>query len=140
MSYLFDTTVLIGYFHRQKESETYIAKIMDGILQASISSVTIAEVYSGIRRDDISRIDQTEAILSFFQIEDVTDEIAKEGGKLFNAYRHQMGQKCIDDKGPLLDAMIAATAKIRKMILTTNNYCHFKPMEDDGHIKCEKIP
>jgi len=141
MYYLADTTIIIGYLRNKPKSIEYINKVLDGEITISISTITEAEVFCGLKKD-LSSMLETLAVLSFCKKENVTSNIAREGGKLYRDYGHYMGKSNgednEEDKRPLLDAIIAATAKSKNLTLLTENYKHFKQLEKSGHIKCQE--
>lgn len=137
MLYLADTTVLIGNLKGRVTAKEYVRKVMQGEIEAHISSITVAEIYHGMKKAKDPRLEETLTMLSFFPVEEVTEEIAAEGGTLFAIFGHYMGKCNPEDKRQILDALIAATAKLKGMTLITSNYKHFEQIEKNGHISCE---
>ncbi len=105
---LLDTDVLIDYLRDRTES-------------LLISSISVAELYAGIR--DESERKSLETFLQAFQIVPVDREIAVKGGSYRRDYvkSHNTG---------LADALIAATAGIRQATLVTLNRKHFPMLEE----------
>jgi hypothetical protein len=87
----------------------------------SISVVTIAELFAGIRND--RERDRIEALPTLLKVRDVDIEIARLAGSYSLQYRRSHGVS-------MPDALIAATARIHGARLVTRNTRHF-PMLDD---------
>lgn len=134
MSYIADTTLLIDYLRGREKATEYVSKIIDGEIVAYISVITEAEIFCGMKDEEMVDV---LSLLSHFTVEDVDSIIAQTGGTFYHDYGQYMGKSSEEDKRPLLDALIAATAKKLNKILITRNYKHFKPLEDAGHITCE---
>src|SRR5438105_14590954 len=93
---LIDTDVLVDYLHERKEAVLYLENLKEEIL---ISSVTIAELYAGVREGK-ERL-KLEAFLLAFEIIPIDKEIAIRGG----LYRRDYGKS---HGTGLADAIIAA--------------------------------
>lgn len=118
---LFDTDILIGYFRKRPEIKDIIDKVKRSEIEAFISVITEAEIYSGsLKDDDDLRI---EALLSYFHRIPVDSGIAKRAGKLrakyFKKYRLRTP-----------DALIAASAEKMSLVLMTKNLKHFEFIEE----------
>jgi predicted nucleic acid-binding protein len=116
---LIDTCVLIDVARGCDEARRFLASIRDIRLQ--ISAVTVAEFCGGLRADrERAWFDGWLVTVGVF---DVTTDVARLGGFYWRDYRSSHGVR-------LLDALIAATAKIHGVRLVTCNLKHF-PMLDD---------
>ncbi len=115
---LFDTDVLIEYLRGKDEAKSYIDNIQDIIY---MSSITMAELYTGVRKGTESR--RLEIFIETFEVISLNSTIAKIGGLYRNQYNpsHGIG---------LADALIAATAKEIDAQVITFNIKHF-PMLDN---------
>ncbi len=115
---LFDTDVLIEYLRGKDEAKSYIDSIQDIIY---MSSITMAELYAGVRKGTESR--KLEIFIETFEVISLNSTIAKIGGLYRNQYNpsHGIG---------LADALIAATAKEIDAQVITFNIKHF-PMFDN---------
>ena len=113
MPLLLDTDVLIDYLRGRAEAITYIESLTEPLL---VSTITIAELYSGVREGD-ERV-ALQAFLSAFETVDVSPAIAVKGG----LFRRDWGKS---HKVGLADALIAATAEVRGATLITLNIKHF---------------
>jgi predicted nucleic acid-binding protein len=109
---LIDTDVIIDYLRGQPDAVTYIESLANPLL---ISTITVAELYSGVREGDERT--KLEAFLSAFECVPVSEEIAVKGGLYRRDYKSR--------KSGLADALIAATAEIRGATLVTLNIKHF---------------
>ncbi len=115
---LFDTDVLIEYLRGKDEAQAYIDKIEDTLY---MSSVTMAELYAGVRKGQ--ELNKLEIFIETFEVVSLSKNIAKIGGLYRNQYKSSYGTG-------LADALIAATAKEIGAQLITFNTKHF-PMLDD---------
>lgn len=116
--YLLDTCVLIDYL-RDREAAVQLIRRME--TQPSVSVVTIAELYAGIRHErEYHRI---QGLPAFLEVRDVNFEIAQLSGRHCLQYRRSHGVG-------IPDALIAATAQVHGARLVSRNRRHF-PMLDD---------
>ena len=116
--HLLDTCVLIDYL---RDDEAAVQLIRRLARSPSVSVVTIAELYAGIR-DDRER-EGIEALLALLDVREVDLEIARLAGGYCLKYRRSHGVA-------MPDALIAATARVHGARLVTRNSRHF-PMLDD---------
>lgn len=110
---LIDTDVLIDYLRGRAEAVSYLENLTGQLL---ISAVTVAELYAGVR-EGAERV-ALEQFVSAFQMVPVDDVIAAAGGLIRRDYGKSHGVG-------LADAIIAATAEVRKANLVTLNRKHF---------------
>lgn len=112
-SLLFDTDVLIDYLRSRPEAVVYLESLREPL---AISTVTVAELYAGVRQGHEQAILDT--FISAFDILPVSRDIAVKGGLYRRDYSksHNVG---------LADALIAATATIHNATLVTLNSKHF---------------
>lgn len=115
---LVDTDVLIDYLRGEGEAVHFVEAHID---QLTISVVTVAELYQGVR--DADEVEALEGLIDALRVIPVTPRIAREAGLLRRDYRQQCG--C-----GLADCLIAATALAEEIPLRTLNVKHF-PMVDD---------
>ena len=119
MSYhLLDTCVLIDYL---RDDEAAVQLIRRLARRPSVSVVTIAELYAGVRND--REREGIEALLAVIDVRNVDFEIARLAGGYRLQYRGSHGVA-------MPDALIAATARVDGARLVTRNTRHF-PMLDD---------
>jgi predicted nucleic acid-binding protein len=116
---LIDTCVLIDVSRGRDEARHFLSSIRD--VRLRISAVTVAEFCGGLRVDRERA--WFDAWLMTVGIFDVTADVARLGGFYWRDYRSSHGVR-------LLDALIAATAKIHGVRLVTRNLKHF-PMLDE---------
>jgi len=119
---LLDTNILIDFLRGREEALTFFSYSEDYFL---VSTVTVAELYSGVKGDD--EIQKIEKLLKTLHITPVSASIARRGGLLKKKYAksHSLG---------IADAIIAATAIEENAELITLNLKHF-PM-----IKTKEAP
>lgn len=110
---LIDTDVLINYLRGYVDAVTYIESLTDPFL---ISSITVAELYSGVR--DGAERTALDIFISAFEVVAVDEAIALKGG----LYRRDYGKS---HNVGLADALIAATAETKGAVLVTLNRKHF---------------
>lgn len=118
--YLVDTDVIINFLKGKEKSKEFLITIIEGQTDGFFSVITEAELLSGARtnKEEASIYD----VLDVMQAIEVEREIAVTAGKLRRKYAIY-GTK-------LPDALIAATAKERKLIVATANEQHFKVFEE----------
>jgi predicted nucleic acid-binding protein len=117
-AHLLDTCVLIDYL---RDREAAVHTIRRLAVRPSVSVVTMAELYAGIRNDQ--EADRIDALPALLDLRDVDLEIARLAGSYLLQYRRSHGVA-------MPDALIAATARIDGARLVTRNTRHF-PMLDD---------
>ena len=115
---LFDTDILIEYLRGKDEAKAYIDNIKDVIY---ISSITMAELYAGVRKGNESK--KLEIFIETFEVISLNKNIAKTGGLYRNQYKPSHGTG-------LADALIAATAKEIGAQVVTFNSKHFPMLND----------
>jgi predicted nucleic acid-binding protein len=110
---LIDTDVLIDYLRGQADAVAYLESLTEPLL---MSVVTVAELYSGVREGDERKA--LDIFITVFELVPIDEEIAVRGGLFRRDYRksHNVG---------LADALIAATAEVRKATLVTLDRKHF---------------
>jgi len=115
---LIDTDVLIDYLRGNPQAITFIQQAP---LVLFISTITIAELYAGVREGEEREV--LKRTLETYVKIDIEPEIAELGG----LYRRDYGKS---HGVGLVDALIAATAKLHGYRLATLNKKHF-PMLDN---------
>ena len=115
--YLVDTDVIINYLKGRGKSKDFLMRIIDGEVVGLFSVITEAELLSGARdsKDEASIYD----ILDVMDSIEVGRDIAITAGKLRRKYYAAYNTE-------LPDAIIAATANERGLILATANEKHFR--------------
>jgi predicted nucleic acid-binding protein len=115
--YLVDTDVIINYLKGRGKSKDFLMRIIDGEVVGLFSVITEAELLSGARdsKDEASIYDVLEVMDSI----EVGRDIAITAGKLRRKYYAAYNTE-------LPDAIIAATANERGLILATANEKHFR--------------
>lgn len=110
---LIDTDVLIDYLRGQASAIGYIESLS---AQIYISSITVAELYAGVREGRERKV--LERFLSIFWVVPIDQNIAEKGGLYRRDFfkSHNVG---------LADAIIAATAEVKGATLVTLNAKHF---------------
>lgn len=116
---LIDTDVLIDYLRGYRKAKDYLDNLKN---QAYISSISVAELYAGVREKDEREI--LDKYLDLYKAIPIDSKIAVTGGLYRREYNRSHGVG-------LADAIIAATAESISASLVTLNKKHF-PM-------CSKI-
>jgi predicted nucleic acid-binding protein len=111
--FLIDTDVLIEYLRGRKPAIEYLECLE---LKPSVSVISVAELYSGVRNKQES--DALDLFLQAFDIIEVNLEIARQGGYYRKTYGPSNGIG-------LADALIAATAGMHDLELVTFNLKHY---------------
>ncbi len=122
---LMDTDVLIDYLRAVPQAVSYLEDCEEPL---SISPVTIAELYAGVR--DGPERKALAAFIGAFEVVPLDQAIAERVGLLRRKYGKSHGTG-------LADALIAATAELQRAILITLNRKHF-PMLVQVHVPYEK--
>lgn len=118
--YVLDTTVLIDSSKGREPARSWIANVVRSAAEVGVSTVTIAEYFSGTPPPERGRAERLFAELTVWP---VTAEIAIRAG----IYRYDFGRRGLTRLTP--DALIAATAVSVGATLVTNNVKDF-PMPD----------
>ena len=115
--YLVDTDIIINYLKGRGKSKDFLMRIIDGEVVGLFSVITEAELLSGARdsKDEATIYD----ILDVMDSIGVGRDIAITAGKLRRKYYAAYNTE-------LPDAIIAATANERGLILATANEKHFR--------------
>lgn len=109
---LIDTDVVVDFLRGYDEAVAYL-KGLSG--EVALSSISVAELYAGVRDDEREKLDE---FISLFPVLPITSEIAKNGGLLKRDYHRSHGVG-------LADALMAATAIEQKAELKTLNTKHY---------------
>jgi predicted nucleic acid-binding protein len=118
--YLLDTCILIDFFRGKKEAVQFLESLDS---PPFLSSLTVAELYAGVREGkERAALD---SLVQYFPIVPLNDEAAISGG----LYRRQYGKS---HGVGMIDALLAACAESKNLILTTRNVKHF-PMIKNVH-------
>ena len=117
--FLLDSTALIDFLRGNENLNSLLGKLAQEAPLA-VSAVTIAELYSGIRKSEITK---TERLLESLCLYLIDGQIARRAGLYQRNYR----QKGISLG--LADCFIAATAVENDLTLVTKNVRHF-PMAE----------
>ena len=113
---LIDTDILIEHLRNNSKATEFLASKVD----ATISYVTLGELLQGARGSgDVSLIHK---MCSLFNLDKGSPSISDMSLKILAKYRHSNGIG-------FLDAVIAATALSRDLVLVTRNTRHFKGVE-----------
>jgi predicted nucleic acid-binding protein len=110
---LVDTDILVDYFKDRPEAVSFVEANIDQIF---ISSITVAELYQGVR--DGTEREALDDFISAVRVLNVDLSIGKTGGLFRRQYMpsHNSG---------LADCLIAATANEHRLPLKSLNTKHF---------------
>jgi predicted nucleic acid-binding protein len=119
--YLVDTDIIINYLIGKNKSKDFLMRVIDGEVEGFFSVITEAELLSGARdtKDEASIYD----VLEVMEAIEVGRDIAVIAGKLRRKYYPAYNTE-------LPDAIIAATAKEKGLLLATANERHFRMFEE----------
>jgi predicted nucleic acid-binding protein len=109
---LLDTTVLIDVLRGRLDRRSLLTALVMSGRNLATSSISIAEVYAGMRPEEESR---TSVFLSSLECYPVTEAIARRAGSL-KSTRARKGQTL-----SLADMIVAATALEHGLTLATDN-------------------
>jgi predicted nucleic acid-binding protein len=115
---LLDTDVLVDFLRGHSEAVAFVNAHSSRII---LSSIVIAELYSGVKGD--AEQAALENFVSLFRAVPVSAEIAKAGGLYKRDYGKSHGVG-------LADAILAATAEAENAELKTLNTKHYPMLKD----------
>lgn len=114
-----DTDILIDHFHGNAAATVFIEDALMTGQRLYISVATVAEILAGMRPGEE---EDTEALLSLFNVCPADEPLARIAGAYLNQY-------AVSHKLDLGDALTAATAQVTGSELRTRNLRHY-PMSD----------
>ena len=108
--YLFDTAALIDIYHGRERVRLYFDRLFEGSATAYISPISEAELWLGLRPDELAR---HEALLAYFQALPLTSDAGRLAGEWMRRLRPAgLGW---------MDALIAATAAVAGVPVLTRD-------------------
>ncbi len=110
---LLDTDVLVDFFRGHSKAVAFVNAQSNRIIW---SSIVVAELYAGVRRDNEQAA--LDNFVSLFRVVPVSADIARAGGLYKRDYGRSHGVG-------LADAIIAATAEAENAELKTLNIKHY---------------
>ncbi|MDZ7586576.1 MAG: type II toxin-antitoxin system VapC family toxin [Patescibacteria group bacterium] len=122
--YLIDTTVFIDYWRGRGEAINFLKKQKMDLL---VSYLTIGELVQGVRNK--KELKMFEEIVSGFDLDWSSREIGIKAIEILKELKLKQGIG-------LVDAILAATALTRKLVLVTDNVKHFKFVKE---LKVKKL-
>lgn len=125
MMYLVDTDILIDALRGYKPAQHFVRENREEI---ALSVLTVAALYAGVRNRGEERV-LNEFHLLFSKV-DVGESIARKAG----FYRYRYGKS---HGTGLVDALLAATAEAKNLVLATLNRKHY-PMLQKLHVPYSK--
>ena len=118
--YLLDTTILIEHLRGKKEAVSFITGLMGQGHRLCVCCVNIAELYSGLNREQGTR---AKLLIDALDYCDATTDTAIQAG----IYRYEFARQGISLS--VTDTLVAAIAKTHGAIIVTANIKHY-PMKD----------
>ncbi len=115
---LIDTCVIIDYLRGRAQTRAFLRSLPEAPL---ISAVTVAELHAGLHFDRQASL--FSGLRSQLDIIDIDFAIARQAG----LYQRQYSRS---HRVHMLDALIAATAKVHGARLVTRNARHFPMLAD----------
>ena len=114
-----DTDILIDHFHGNPAATAFIENMLLAGQPLAISIAAVAEILAGMRPGEE---EDTEALLSLFDVYPADEPLARVAGAYLNQY-------AASHRLDLGDALTAATARVTSSELCTRNQRHY-PMSD----------
>jgi len=114
--YLIDTSVFIDHL-RGKSEATKLISNTQGIV---ISFAVFGELLQGIK--DKKDLKKLEKLMDLYELDWGQEKVTKLAVDILKQYGLKQGIG-------LIDAMLAATALTRKLVLVTDNLKHFRPID-----------
>lgn len=116
---IIDTDILIDHFHGNAAATAFIEQALIAGHRLSVSIAAVAEILAGMRPGEE---EDTEALLSLFDVHLADEAVARIAGAYLNQY-------AASHRLDLGDALTAATARVTGCELYTRNVRHY-PMGD----------
>jgi len=114
---LYDTDVMVDFLRGRSSAINSINKYSESVI---LSSITVAELYAGVKGDhELKTLDN---LFYLFRVIPVSPEIARLGGLYKNEFGKSHGVG-------LADAIIAATCQVEHAELITLNTKHYPMMK-----------
>ena len=122
---LLNSNYLIDYLRGKIYTKAVIDKVKRREVEASISVITLFELYSGalLSSNSIKRLEEVDLLIQWFNVISIDDRAAFIASKIFVELRRK--GKIID----IRDILIASCAIHRNLRLLTRNKNHFKNIE-----------
>lgn len=127
---LFDTTVFIDYFRKKADANVLITQAASGMIAASISVITSAELWKGVCKRSDERAH--ELVISPFERIPVSHELAVRGGEL-SCLCVQQGYTVT-----VPDGILGATAEKYNLTIVTRNRKHFNELQKIANFKIQE--
>ncbi|MEK6303133.1 MAG: type II toxin-antitoxin system VapC family toxin [Acidobacteriota bacterium] len=118
MDWLVDTHILIDHLRGVAKATTFLRQARSGGV-LWISAITVAEVFAGQRTRQSKQAVKVSRLLNIFRIAYLDGSAARLGGEIAR-----------DCGTALPDALIAATAVRKGLVLATRNSSHFANIPD----------
>ncbi len=136
MKFFIDTSICVDVLRTHGAEQSY--RLFESFQERNtgyISVITVAELSAGASLSPLrDAMKETEELLAYLQIEDLTEAIAMEGGKIF-AMLSKKGKKI-----EFNDCLIPATAQSLGMHeIITRNCDHFNRIEGFTAIEPENL-
>jgi len=118
--FLLDTTILIDLFRGRQDAIVLLDKLShEGSF--FICAIVVTEIFSGVRPEELSRVEEFLEAMGYVQIDYKTAKMAA------GLYKRDFQRKGINLS--ISDTLIATAAVENSLILVTKNVRHF-PMEE----------
>jgi predicted nucleic acid-binding protein len=115
MTYLFDTSILISFFRKSSpDALSYIKRVQNKAITASLSSITFYEIWRGARTD--RQLLEAKTLLRPYTIHPFTKPIARIASDFYKSFPDKQLAHSLSH-----DIMIAATAEYFHYDLVTTN-------------------
>ncbi len=116
---VFDTSIIIDHLRNFKEATKLLEQVKNGLVSGYVSTLTLAELFSGRDAENPSKRIVWEEMLNLFTKIEVSEDIAKVAGEIKR--RHGVS---------LTDAVIAATASSLHCKLLTQDIRDFAKVSE----------
>jgi len=115
--YLIDTNIVIDHLRGERLATEFLLSIEEGRAQGCVSVLTEYELLA-VPRLTASQAEEISRLLAMMPRLAVTSRIARLAAEFHRRYQTNIA-----------DALIAATARIRRATLVTRNVKHFRPIK-----------
>jgi len=115
---ILDTDILVDHLRGYEPARRFLKKIEGGQIQAYVSVLTRAELFSGRGVGEVAGERKVRELLDVMKQVDLTAEIAEKAGE----FSREFGCR-------LIDSIIAATAFFQGLPIHTRNVKHFRSIK-----------
>lgn len=120
MTYLFDTSVILSFFHNNSPGAAdYIRRVQERQIVASLSAITYYEIWRGVHTE--RQLRQLKTLLRPYSIQAFSKQTARVAAEIYKSFSDKQQARQLSH-----DILIAATAEYYHLTIVTTNIKHFE--------------